>query len=180
MGPTESLRPSSSRVIAAAVATCCVLAVVVVLVSGATLAAALRAVGIAGLVTALAWALYWRPEVEVSDGGIRVVNPWRTVHVPWPALESVDERWSFAVRTTQGRRVSAFAAPARGLADRGPGVASRAASLVTERRAQLRSAGFLDDVRPEGAPVTVEFARGPLVAVAVALVLLGAGVLLPG
>src|SRR5690554_7091068 len=141
MGPTESLRPSSSRPIAVAVAACCAIAVVFVLVSGVTAAAALRALGIAGLVAVLAWTLYWRPEVEVSDGGIRIVNPWRSVHVPWPALESVDERWSFTVATVHGGRVSAFAAPARGIADRGPGAANRVARLVTERREQLGAAG---------------------------------------
>ncbi len=180
MGPTETLRPRSSRVIATAVAACCGTALVVVAASGAGPSVVLRTLGVAGLVAALAWTAYWRPEVEVSDGGVRVVNPWRTVHVPWPALGTVSDRWSLTLTTTDGRQVSAFAAPARGLSDRGPGVAGSAAALVAERREELRAAGYLDEVRPEGAPVTVSLALGPVLACSAALVVAVAGLLLPG
>lgn len=166
--------------IAAAVAACCVTALVVVATGGHGASTQLTTLGIAGLVAALAWTAYWRPEVEVSDGGVRVVNPWRTVHVPWPALDTVSDRWSLTLTTTDGRRVSAFAAPARGLSDRGPGVAGRAATLVSGRREQLRAAGYLDEVHPEGAPVTVSLALGPVLVCSAALVLAVAGLLLPG
>ncbi|MEZ5295690.1 MAG: hypothetical protein R2697_05285 [Ilumatobacteraceae bacterium] len=33
---------------------------------------------------ASARALYWRPLVEVSAGGVRAVNVFRTFDVPWP------------------------------------------------------------------------------------------------
>jgi|GEM_PF-1407143 len=180
MGPTETLRPRSSRVIAVAVAACCGTALVVVAASSESAADVLRALGVACLVATLAWTVYWRPEVEVSDGGVRVVNPWRTVHVPWPALDTVSDRWSLTLTTHDGRRVSAFAAPARGMSERGPGVAGHAAALVTERREQLRAAGYLDDVRLDGAPVTVNLARGPVLACAAALLFVVAGLLLPG
>ncbi|NLF03994.1 MAG: PH domain-containing protein [Actinomycetales bacterium] len=180
MGPTETLRPRSSRPIAVAVVVCCAVALVAMVVSAPGVVPVLRTAGVTVLVASLAWAAYWRPEVEVSDGGVRVVDPWRTVHVPWPALADVSERWSLTLSTTDGRRVSAFAAPARGAVDRGPGVAREAARLVTERRDALRAAGYLDDVRPEGAPVTVTLAVGPLVTSGAALLLLAASLVLPG
>jgi len=180
MGPTESLRPRSSRAIAVALGASGVLAVVAVVASRADVLTVVRTASVAVLVGALAWAVYWRPEVEVSDGGIRVIDPWRTVHVPWPALDTVSDRWSLTLTTTEGHRVSAFAAPARGAADRGLGVAARAAALVTERRAALREAGYLDDVRPEGAPVTVRTAVRPVLVCGGALVLAVASLVLPG
>lgn len=140
----------------------------------------LRTAAFALLLVATAWALYWRPEVEVSDGGVRVVNPWRTVHVPWPALDEVSDRWSLTLTTTDGRRVSAFAAPARGAAERGAGVAAEAARLVDERREALRAAGWLDEVRPEGAPVSSQLALAPLLACGGGLVLVLASLVLPG
>ena len=179
MGPTESMRPRSSRAIAAALAASCAVAVVAAAVSGTGGVVLLRTASVAALVTVLAWAVYWRPEVEVSDGGVRVVYPWRTVHVPWPALDTVTDRWSLTLTTTDGRRVSAFAAPAGGAAERGRGVAGAALALVTERRTALREAGFLDDVRPEGALVTVRLAPGPVLAAGGALVLLVASFALP-
>ena len=180
MHPTETLRPRSSRLIAGAVVACCAVALVVVAVTGGGLVAIARTLAVSGLFTALAWAVYWRPEVEVSDGGVRIVNPWRTVHVPWPAVDDVDHRWSLTVTTVDGRRVSAFAAPAGGAVERGPGVARQAAQVISDRREALRTAGYLDDVRPEGAPVTVSPAAGPMLACLAGLVVTVASVLLPG
>lgn len=179
MGPTESRRPRSSRAIATALAASSLVAVVAAAVSGTGGVVLLRTATVAAFVTALAWAVYWRPEVEVSDGGIRVVNPFRTIHVPWPALGTVTDRWSLTLTTTDGRHVSAFAAPAGGAVERGRGVASDALALVTERREALRAAGFLDEVRVEGAPVTVRLSSGPVLAVGGALVLLLASFTLP-
>ena len=180
MRPTETMRPRSSRLIAGAVVACCVVASIAVASSGTGLVPVVRTLAVSGLVTALVWAVYWRPEVEVSDGGVRIVNPWRTVHVPWPAIDEVNHRWSLSVRTVDGRTVSAFAAPARGMSERGPGVADLAARTITERREELRAAGYLDDVRLEGAPVTVTPAAGPVLACLAGLVVTVASVLLPG
>src|SRR5690606_6284520 len=100
-------RPRSSRAIATALAASSLVAVVAAAVSGTGGVVLLRTATVAAFVTALAWAVYWRPEVEVSDGGIRVVNPFRTIHVPWPALGTVTDRWSLTLTTTDGRHVSA-------------------------------------------------------------------------
>lgn len=180
MRPTETIRPRSSRLIAGAVVACCVVAVVAVVAAGSGLVPVVRTLAASGLLTALMWAVYWRPEVEVSDGEVRIVNPWRTVHVPWPALDEVDHRWTLSVRTVDGRTVSAFAAPARGMSERGPGVASLAARAITDRREALRLAGYLDDVRLEGAPVTVRPAVGPVLACLAGLVATVAALVLPG
>src|SRR5690606_7610683 len=66
------------------------------------------------VVAGLAWAVYWRPEVQVSDGGVRLVNVLNTVDVPWPALEAVDTKWALTLTTVWGRRYRAWAAPAPG------------------------------------------------------------------
>lgn len=60
-----------------------------------------------------AWALYWRPEVAVSDGGVRLVNVVRTIDVPWPALRGVETKWALTLDTVWGAYRS-WAAPAPG------------------------------------------------------------------
>jgi hypothetical protein len=57
------------------------------------------------------WALYWRPSIEVGEGGIRVVNVARTIEIPWPHLTAIDTVWSLALVTTAGK-FSVWAAPA--------------------------------------------------------------------
>jgi len=181
MGPTVTIRPGTSRPIAAAVVACCAIAVVLVGTTGSGAVMTLRWAGPASLVAIGAWITYWRPEVEVSDGGVRIVNPWRTIHVPWPALDDVDRRWSLAVSTVDGRRFSAFAAPAPGITERGSsGVSGRAAEEVGARREALRKAGYLDEVRLEGAPVRVVVPRTPLVASGCAAVVTVLAWTLPG
>lgn len=66
-----------------------------------------------GLVAGLAWAVYWRPEVAVSDGGVRLVNVWRTIDVPWPALRAIETKWALTLETVWGT-YRAWAAPAPG------------------------------------------------------------------
>jgi hypothetical protein len=65
------------------------------------------------IVVGLAWALYWRPEVRVTDAGVRLVNPLRTIDVPWPALEAVETKWALTLVTAWGS-YRAWAAPAPG------------------------------------------------------------------
>ncbi len=107
----------------------------------------------------ITWALFWRPHVLVADDGITVANILRTVHVPWPALRSVDSKWSLTVVATDVT-VSAWAVPASsGMAARtrrpgrdredspsplqGTGNADAAALAIAEHREALRSAGHL-------------------------------------
>lgn len=66
-----------------------------------------------GLVAGGAWALYWRPEVVVSDAGVRLVNVVRTVDIAWPALRRIETKWALTLHTEWGR-YRAWAAPAPG------------------------------------------------------------------
>lgn len=65
------------------------------------------------LVAGLAWAVYWRPEVVVNDGGVRLVNVLRTIDVPWPALRGIGTKWALTLETEWGD-FRAWAAPAPG------------------------------------------------------------------
>ena len=51
------------------------------------------------LVGGACWATFWRPRVEVSDAGVRVVNVTRTIDIPWPALRDVDTKWALTLDT---------------------------------------------------------------------------------
>jgi hypothetical protein len=59
------------------------------------------------------WAIFWRPSVEVSDAGVRMVNVTRTIDVPWPAVVDVETRYALTLDTAYGR-FAAWAAPAPG------------------------------------------------------------------
>jgi hypothetical protein len=75
--------------------------------------AAFRAVPYAAAAGVLAWVLCWHPRVDVREDGVRVVNPWRTITVPWEALVLVTTRYALTLVTPHGR-YSAWAAPAPG------------------------------------------------------------------
>lgn len=128
----------------------------------------------------LVWLLFWAPSVTVSDGGIRLRNVWRSIELPWPAIESIDTRFALTLHTSYGRFV-AWAAPASGrhrvittsradlknlpetsysagtvgLGDVPRSDSGDAAAVVRHRWEQLRDSGYLDNARldPELAPV---------------------------
>lgn len=165
MGPTLVFRSTYGRVLTLATGAVAVALVVVTALTG-EVAAVVGAVVPAALVTYLVWMLFWRPAVEVSDGGVEVRNVARTVHVPWTAYEGVETRYSLEVRYAGGS-VTAWAAPrssgsARWLrssrrrpVDRERVVtgasAEAVAEAVTQRRGMLAAAGHLDRALP-GAP----------------------------
>ena len=128
----------------------------------------------------LVWLLFWAPCVEVSDGGIRLKNVWRTIELPWPAIERIDTRFALTLYTSYGRFV-AWAAPASGrhrvittspsdlknlpetsysagtvgLGDVPRSDSGDAAAVVRQRWEELRDSGHLDGARtdPELKPV---------------------------
>lgn len=62
---------------------------------------------------ALGLALYWRPRLEIRPEEVRLVNPVRTVSIPWERI--VDVRTRFAVTiAVEDRTYSSFALPASG------------------------------------------------------------------
>lgn len=75
--------------------------------------AVLRALPLAIGLGLLAWLVFWHPRVEVSDEGVTMVNPLRTVTVPWAALINVETQYSLTLVTPHGR-YRAWAAPGPG------------------------------------------------------------------
>lgn len=205
MGPTLTFRTTFSRVIAGVVVAVCVLALVLLAVSGDP-ASLLHSGGVFALVGVGAWALFWQPLVEVSDGEIVMVNVLRTVHIPWPSVTALDSRWSFSVETTAGT-YHAWAAPgSSGMAarwrpsrttpatdkDSGRGAAASStgserissggdadavALAAGERLTKLKEAGFLTEPRADITP-TRSWNVPVLVALGVAVAWVVAGALL--
>ncbi|WP_077489974.1 PH domain-containing protein [Sinomonas mesophila] len=90
--------------------------------AGFGLAVTLTTAGLAGLrfaaplalLAAGGWVLFWRPGVLVSDAGVELRNPFRSVGVPWDALAHVDTKYALTLITDHGR-FTAWAAPAPGV-----------------------------------------------------------------
>jgi hypothetical protein len=145
------------------------------------------------------WATFWRPRVEVSDGGVRLVNVMRTIDVPWPAITGIETRWALTLLTAYGK-FTAWAAPAPGRAamrkatrvdpnqllgraagahpsgatpEVAIGAAGEAADIVREHWERLRAAGHLDNPQLEHERVPVRWHVGTI---ATALALVGLGV----
>lgn len=148
MGETTTYRSSFARVLAVVTIGLCA-ALLVSLALTADLETTLRYAAPVLLLALLAWVAYWRPQVEVSDGGVEIRNVWRTVEVPWPALQEVDSRLGLRLVTAYGT-YQAWAVPgprrARGSREI---PTSEAATLVVARWEALRDAGYLDDPRLE-------------------------------
>ena len=146
MGPTVTLRSRSSQTLGAVMMAVAALALVATAIDSATTLVTYGAPVV--LFGVLGWAAFWRPGVEISDGGVSVVNTLRTVHVPWPAIESVDGRYGLRLRTAYGP-LSAWGAGAPSGRGRAVTDQSEAAQLVLARLEELRTAGHLDDARLE-------------------------------
>ncbi len=173
-------RPTFGRILSGTFGVLGAFALSVVFINDGTRAGLLFAPW-AALVVGTVWAIYWRPEVMVDDGGVRVVNVLRTIHVPWPSIERIDTKWALTLFTAYGK-ITAWAAPApggfasrmaglhdlKGLPESTygvgdsirpgdlPGTPSGAAALVVRRHwEQLRDAGHLDDPRLEHQSVPV-------------------------
>lgn len=147
MGDTETYRSRFSRGLAVVTA---VLGAVLLgwLTASAGPATALYYVPPVGLVVLLAWLAFWRPAVEVSDGEVVLRNVWRTIHVPWPALQEVDGRLGLRLVTAYGG-YQAWAVPAPRRTRHGGAGPGAAAVAVRQRWDELREAGFLDNPRLE-------------------------------
>jgi Bacterial PH domain len=176
VGPTVVIRSRSSVALAIAMIASGVVGVVLAATAGAD---SLRAYSVPPLLFALlGWAAFWHPYVEVSDGGVHVVNTWRGVHVPWPTITEVEGSYGLRLRTRHGT-VTAWAAPApRGRA-RARSEGSEAAQVVLARQAELRAEGYLDRPALEQDALTWEWdvplmtAAGVLLVASVVLLLLG-------
>lgn len=163
-------RSSFSRALAVVtIALCAVLLVSLALTAG--VGTTLRYAAPALLVALLAWMAYWRPLVEVSDGGIELRNVWRTVQVAWPALQEVDGRLGLRLVTAYGT-YQAWAVPAPRRTRGSREVATtEAATMVRTRWDELRRAGHLEAPRLESPRARTEVHALPLTAALVLLVL---------
>jgi len=112
MGPTLTFRSTSSKAYAVIAWAACAAVLAAVATNGGT-AELLQYGAVPVALAAAAWAVFWEPHVMVSPDGVTVANVWRTVEVPWGAVEQVESRWGLRLHTTRGR-VSAWATPARG------------------------------------------------------------------
>lgn len=172
-GPTAVVRSRSGQALGLAMVVTAVVGLGTLLTEGG---APLLNYGAAVLLFGfLGWAAFWQPHVEVSDGGVRVANTWRTVDVPWPAVEEVEGRYGLRLRTAYGA-VTAWGAPAPAGRDRARRGTGSAADLVNARVAELRAAGYLDDAVLERPHPRVTWHRTTIL---VAAVLLVAVVVLP-
>lgn len=168
MGPTVVVRSPGSRALGAVMVAVAALVLVAVATDGAD--AVVTWGPLVVLFGVVGWAAFWQPYVEVSDGGVRVVNTLRTVDVPWPAVEDVEGRYGLSLRTTWGV-AQAWGAQAPTGRGRATGREGEAATVVRERWERLRAQGHLDDARPEQDALPVTWHRGTIGVLAALLVL---------
>lgn len=165
MGQTKIFRPTSSRYLALAI-----WAILAVGIGSAFLGEqptqTWRLSAPLGFIALVAWLFLWRPVLEVTDGGLQIVNPLSAVHIPWPAFADAHVHGTVIIATTGDKTFSVYAAPINNKRSK-QGVAADALAEISERRAALTAAGYLDNIRPEGAPVTQ--ATATLMAVALGL-----------
>ncbi|CAN5493376.1 hypothetical protein BH10ACT4_BH10ACT4_05310 [soil metagenome] len=150
-------------------------------------------------VNLLAWEGLWRPLLTISDDGVEVMNPMRSIQIPWNALVNVDTKFALTL-FTPGRKFEVWIAPSPGrsfgyrsaaLADReirrtsphssstvrpGDLVTSEsgaAASLVRSRWELLQTSGLVEAGIADEVPVTVQWHWPAIIAL---LVLLAASI----
>lgn len=165
MGPTEIFRPLFSRVLAYVVwAILAVSAISSFFVEDSKLQ--WRVIALTVFLAVAVWLFYLRPSVEISDGGILITNPLRTVHIPWPAVTDLDIRGTFVVTDHEGNHHSAYAAAIANKRN-DLGLAGEVKTFAEHRMNVLAEAGFLSDVRPEGAQLTTRHNTVGIIALAV-------------
>jgi hypothetical protein len=166
VGPQESvLYPLGSRILAAVVVVICgVIEASLIAYGHAELA--LRATPAVLLAAVLVYAGFWAPRVELDPAEVRVINPFRSYRISWPAIRDIDSRWSLTLHTVRGR-VTAWAAPSPGLFSQLPRMrrdafrislasqresrgAEQARQLIVQQWEAYREAGVLGAVEGEG------------------------------
>ncbi len=183
----EIARPGFGRLLTLVMVAIGVLALVVTAIDRGAIAA-IRLGPWMVLLAGGAWALFWRPHVAVDDGGVRLVNVLRTVHVPWPAIRAIDTKWALTLVTAHGTFV-AWAAPAPGVhaamrsarqdaehlpiarlqgegmrpGDLPSSSSGDAAQIVRRRWEELRDAGHLDDPKLEHDRAPTQWHLGSIV-----------------
>lgn len=198
-GQTVTFRPGFARGIT--IAAVVLAAVAIVWTAAEDPAAGLRTTPAFLLLPTAVWALYWRPAVVVSDGGVELRNVLRTVELPWPAIQRIDFEYALTLHTVHGAYAAwAVPAPSRTAAahttrrfmqsqpetaydagglrpGRPAGTSSGDAAAYLRRRWEaLRDAGVLEDPSQQRARPHVHWHLGP---VAVFAVLAALALMLP-
>jgi Bacterial PH domain len=93
------------------------------------------------LIATLIVEVFLRPEVSTTAIGVVLVNPFRTVVIPWAAVRGVETELALQILTERGRHTSWAATGKRNTALRARGLrgASRAGSLVAGATASGRT-----------------------------------------
>lgn len=110
--PPESFRPRFGIGLTVAIGLIAVAVAVVTLVDEGFTAVVSSWPWIA-LMAGGCWAVFYNPRVDVDAGGVRLVNVWHTVHVPWQALIGLETKWALTLVTGESQ-YRAWAAPAPG------------------------------------------------------------------
>lgn len=198
----EEFRPAFGRGLTVAIGAASIAALIFLAATSGLADAALTLPWLCLAVTCC-WAIFWRPNVGVSDAGVRLVNVTRTIEIPWPALVDVQTRYALTLVTAYGR-FAAWAAPAPGagtalrvsmrarssrraddevttssIGELAGTASGDAASIVQRRWERLRDAGHLDDPKLEfdAAPVHWHWRIGATIA---ALTVISLATLLAG
>lgn len=111
MGPVVVFRPTSSQA-SAVFAWVVALVLLVGTVLADDVSSVLALVAFPLTIAAFAWAVLWRPFVQVEADHVVVANVLRTITVPYPLIESMETRWGLRLLTADGA-VDAWGAPAR-------------------------------------------------------------------
>ena len=53
--------------------------------------------------------LFLRPHVRLDSGGVHLVNPVRTTHLTWPAVDLIETRWNLTIGTPDERDYGSWA-----------------------------------------------------------------------
>jgi hypothetical protein len=174
MAETITLRPLFGKILSIATGVIIVVCLVAVVTEGNLAAGVQLALPLVTL-GYLVWLMFWAPAVEISDGGVRMRNVFRTIDLSWPAIERIDTRYALTLFTVHGR-FAAWAAPSSGrysmmktrgetkhlpestliagtigLGDTPSTDSGDAAAIIRRRWESLRDAGHLDSgvVDPE-------------------------------
>jgi hypothetical protein len=69
--------------------------------------------GVIATTTTLVWLLFIKPEVQIFDEGITIVNPFITATIGWAEVDEIETRFGLTIYSGEAK-VVAWAAPAPG------------------------------------------------------------------
>ena len=140
---TVRFRPLFGRILTIVIATLALVGIIGFAASGDWLGLT-RNFGTIAFIAVMVWAIFWRPELIVEQGGVTVVNVFASHHVPWPAIQRIDTRYTLSIYTPTGK-IAVWASPAPGR--------HGAAAITRGDLAQVTNAarGQGDSLRPSDA-----------------------------